>query len=393
MARTKKPRLGRGLSSLLSTPAPVEVPAGAEEPAKLTPPKPAAGDPAHASAIHVDAAVEAVAKAKDKEREAGDRAQDVSRTLDTETGGTEDAVVDRVAKGMSGQESTGSSETEEQAGGAAAAVAHDGAKLVYLPIEAIRPNPHQPRQSIDQSALERLSDSIRQDGLMQPVVVRKAGSDGQYELVAGERRMRAAGLAGLTKLPAVVRELDDRQMAEWALIENLQREDLNPIERARAFKRLVENFNVSHEQVAERVGIERPTVSNTLRLLELHHEVQNAMREGQLSAGHGRALLGLPEPAMQRAMARRAIAGGWSVRMVEAAVRRASRAGDGASGGGGGRHRSPHLEDLERQLTAQLQTKVHIKTGRKKGTGTVKIEFYNLDQFDSLLTRLGVELE
>ncbi|MHB1158445.1 MAG: ParB/RepB/Spo0J family partition protein [Phycisphaerales bacterium] len=274
--------------------------------------------------------------------------------------------------------------------------------LIYLSIDAIRANPHQPRQAFDQEALQRLAESIRQDGLMQPIVVRPPRKEGhpklnggtaRYEIVAGERRWRAGQLAGLSQLPAIVRDLSDQQMAEWALIENLQREDLNPMERAEAFRGLIDQFGLSHEQVADRVGVERPTISNTLRLLDLHNDIQQMLRHNQLSAGHAKALLGLVDPMSQLGMARRAMAGGWSVRMVEAAVKRVTPGSDiretlPKRGG-----RSAHIADLEQQIAAQLKTKVHIKSGRRKGSGTLCLDFYNLDQFDELLTKLGVRID
>ncbi len=386
MARSKKPRLGRGLSSLMSTPAPVQV----EPPAPGPPDSTAAGSTGPVPSVRGVESEERPAAAP-----TAASAPEFSESDHANGGRSDHDVMNKVHSGSSvGQADRPPARVAGVAGEAVdpADAGIEGAEcLTYLPITAVQPNPHQPRQSIDQTGLERLADSIRQDGLMQPVVVRRGPDDPtRYQLVAGERRMRAARLAGLDTLPAIIRQLDDRQMAEWALIENLQREDLNPIERARAFKRLIERFDLSHEQVAERVGIERPTVTNTLRLLELHHEVQNMLREGQLSGGHGRALLGVSDPNHQRAMARRAVAGGWSVRMVEAAVRRAGKA-DGESATR--RPRSPHLEDLERQLTTQLQTKVHIRTGRRKNSGTLMIDFYDLDQFDGLLTRLGVNLD
>ena len=263
-------------------------------------------------------------------------------------------------------------------------------QLSYLAIQSIRPSPYQPRQAIDQDELAGLAESIRQDGLMQPVVVRPDPPRG-YQLVAGERRWRAAELAGLATVPAIVRNLDDRQLAEWAVVENLQREDLDAMEQAEAFRRLIDQFGLSHDDIAQRVGVDRSTVSNTLRLLDLQDNAQKAIRRGALTAGHGRALLGLSDPSMQNALARRTIAGGWSVRMVEAAVRRATRSDEGTVP----RHRkrSAHLADLQQQISNQLQTKVVIRGGRKKGSGTISIGFYSLDEFDALLAKLGVKIE
>ncbi len=246
---------------------------------------------------------------------------------------------------------------------------------------------------MDPAALEGLAQSIRQDGLMQPVVLRPLPGEAGYQLVAGERRWRAAELAGLDQLPAIIRELDDRQLAEWAVVENLQREDLDAIERAEAFRRLVDQFNLSHEQVADRVGVQRSTVTNSLRLMELSESIQSAIRSGTLSGGHARALLGLSDVEARERLAQRAIAGGWSVRMVEAAVRRAAESTDASKASKSPSSRPAHLDDLEEQIGSQLGTKVAIKTTRKSGRGAITIQFYSLDQFDGLLERLGVELE
>ena len=265
-----------------------------------------------------------------------------------------------------------------------------GDQLVYLAIDQLAANPHQPRDHFDPAALDSLAQSIRQDGLMQPVVVRPTAKPNTYEIVAGERRWRAAQIAELSNIPAIIRELTDQQMAEWALIENLQREDLDAIERAQAFRSLIEQFNLAHDQVADRVGVERPTISNYLRLLDLSDFIQQAIRTKQLTAGHGRALLGLSDLEAREALAQKAIANNWSVRAVEQAVRKLSTT---TSPTARKPNRHAHLADLERQVADQLKTKVHIKAGRKKGAGTLAIEFYSLDQFDELLTKLGVTID
>jgi ParB family chromosome partitioning protein len=285
--------------------------------------------------------------------------------------------------------------------------------LARVPVTAIHPNPHQPRSKFDPQALDRLAESIRTAGVMQPIIVRPFGhgqadksSPPSYELVAGERRWRAAQLAGLDAVPAIIRQLDDQQVAEWALIENLQREDLNAIERATAFQALAQEFKLSHDKIAQRVGVDRSTITNMLRLLTLHAEVQQLVRDNHLSLGQGRAIAALPDQQQQLIVAKRVIKYGLSVRQVESAVRELTKAGQsaaagdatpdtksGASGGGGSGGRPAHLQDLEQQIGQQLQTKVHIHPGRKKGSGTLTIEFYSLDQFDALLARLGVQPE
>lgn len=266
-----------------------------------------------------------------------------------------------------------------------------------LAIGLISPNPYQPRKQFDPKALEQLAASIRLDGVMQPILVRpRPNAEGQFELIAGERRWRAAQLAELETIPAIVRDLTDQDTAEWALIENLQREDLNPIERGEAFQQLVDRYQLSHEQVADRVGVDRSTITNTLRLLALHHDVQQFVRDGLLSASQAKVLAGLSEGDAQRALAVQAVRDAWSVRQVEQAVRDVVEASNPASPNSPAkakRARSAHTADLERQLTQQLSTKVRIHQGKKKGTGTLAIDFYSLEQFDDLLAKLGVKIE
>jgi len=338
MAKTKRPRLGRGLSSLMAKPVSIQPPTQTADAST----EPAADAPPPASqAVHADQ--------------------------------------------TQGGERRGEHQSDRH--------------MDWIPVDAIEPNPYQPRQAFDRQALEQLAGSIKQDGLMQPIVVRRITptDDGdRYQLVAGERRWRAAGIAELDRLPALVRDLDDQQLAEWAVIENLQREDLNPIERAEAFSRLSDNFGLSAEQIGHRVGMDRSSVSNILRLLDLQEDARDLVALGRLSAGHGRALLGLADPPMQLQLAKRAVAGGWSVRMVEAAVRRANDHhpdSDAATPERRTNARQAHLDDLAKQISAQLGTKVRIKPARRNGAGTIAIDFYNLDQFDALLERLGVNVE
>ncbi len=352
---TKKPaRLGRGLSSLMATPVPVHVaPPGSD--AKQAPGAPAAGRSRGKATKGASAGVEA------------DAGSDVGVATDGERAG-------------------GAPEGQEG--------------LRWIAVGLIEPNRHQPRQRFEEGPLRRLADSIRSEGMMQPIVLRPAGDSegaGRFEIVAGERRWRAAKLAGLDRVPALLKELDDRQLAEWALIENLQREDLNPIERATAFEQLGQAFGLRHDAIAERVGIERSTVTNLLRLLRLAPPVREMVSRGTLSMGQARALAGLEDGSAQSALAERAVREEWTVRRVEAEVRR-HQAGEaaplgsapaGSSGGG----RSAHLTDLERQIGEQLGTKVKLRAGRKKGTGTLAIDFYDIDQFDDLLGKLGVKAD
>lgn len=253
--------------------------------------------------------------------------------------------------------------------------------LVFLPHSSIVPSPFQPRRSFDQEAMNRLADSIRQSGMMQPVLVRRQ-ADG-YELVAGERRWRAAQSAGLSSVPAIVRELTDEESAQFALVENVQREDLNPIERAAAFKAMGDRFGLTHAQIAERVGIERPTVANFVRLLDLEPQIQGLIERGELSGGHGRALLAAAPGSTRIELAAKAASEDWSVRKLEQAAKPRG-AGIAAPAS-----RLASLVDLEKQLGEFLGTKVSIRTDRTGKRGRVEVEFYGLDHFDGLMLKLG----
>lgn len=270
--------------------------------------------------------------------------------------------------------------------------------LHHLPISEIQPNRHQPRTQFQESSIASLSASIKSAGVMQPILVTELSSppgQARYELVAGERRWRAARHAGLESVPAIVRDLDDSQRAQLALVENLHREDLNPIERAAAFDRLHATFGMSHDQIAQLVGIDRSTVTNTLRLLQLDGQVQQLLIDGVVTAGQAKALAGLSDAVQQLTIARQAVTRQWSVRQVEAAVRKAA-SNDPASGPQAASQpsRTPtHIKDLEQKLSQQLETRVRIRPGRKKGTGTMSLDFYSLDHFDTLMKRMGVEIE
>ncbi|MCL6450670.1 MAG: ParB/RepB/Spo0J family partition protein [Acetobacteraceae bacterium] len=249
-----------------------------------------------------------------------------------------------------------------------------GEQVVKLGLDAIRPNRYQPRRRVDEGRLAELAASIREHGVVQPVVVRPL--DGGYELVAGERRWRAARLAGLEDVPAVVRDVSDRELLQVALIENLQREDLNPIEEACAYRTLMQEFGMTQEEVAQKVARSRPQVANMLRLLNLDAEVQGLLLEGKLGAGHGKVLLAVESPAWQRQLARRIADGGLTVRQAEALVAGAAR---GKAEGGGGpstAHRGgkdPALARREEELRQQLDTRVAIRP-RGKG-GVIEIAF------------------
>lgn len=254
------------------------------------------------------------------------------------------------------------------------------------------PNRFQPRTSFDDSSLRELADSIRRVGVVQPILVRPRDVGG-FEIVAGERRWRAAKLAGLTEIPATVKQLSDAESAEWAVIENVQREDLNPIERGMAMRGLIERFGLTQAQVAERVGIDRSTVANLIRLADLEPTIRDMIVSGRLSAGHGKALLMAPAGPSRAALAEKAAEEEWSVRRVE-------RAAAGLAEGGR-RSLKPSKQlstaqaaavlDLERRLGEYLGTKVSIQTDAKGEKGRVVLEFYGLDHFDGLMSRLGFQ--
>lgn len=249
--------------------------------------------------------------------------------------------------------------------------ATDDTGLVEIPLAAVIPNTRQPREHFDEEALNTLAASIREVGVLQPIVVRR--QEEGYELVAGERRLRAAKMAGLATIPAVIRETDDTDALREALIENLHREDLGPLEQAGAFQELLEDLGASHEEVAERLGYSRAHVTNTIRLLQLPPPVQRLLAEGRLSAGHARPLLSLEEEEAQEALALRVTAEGLSVRQVEELVRgyREGPARDGTPQAVP--ERDPRLAEAEELLAEALATRVRVERGKRKGK--VVIEF------------------
>jgi ParB family transcriptional regulator, chromosome partitioning protein len=262
--------------------------------------------------------------------------------------------------------------------------AQEDGELRQLPIEKLKPGRYQPRAVMDPDRLSELADSIRAQGLIQPIVVR-ASAGGGYEIIAGERRWRAAQQAGLSNVPCVVREADDRATVAMALIENIQREDLNPLEEAAALQRLIDQFDLTHQQAAEAVGRSRAAVSNLLRLLELPAEIRRLVETGGLEMGHARALLTLPE-ARAIALAREASTKGWSVRELEQRARAAARA-PGKPGRKAPRA-DPDVQRLEQELGEKLGTRVAIQQGRG-GRGKLVLHYHSLDELDGILARIG----
>ncbi len=255
----------------------------------------------------------------------------------------------------------------------------DGANQT-LPIDQIQAGSYQPRRDIDPERLGELAESIRRHGVVQPVVVRPREAGG-YELVAGERRWRAARLAGLTEIPAVVRRIDDRTALAVALIENIQREDLNPLEQAEALCRLLEEFDLTHQQLAETLGKSRATISNLLRLLDLQPQVKQLLAEGRIEMGHARALLGLTGER-QLEVARKVADGKMTVRATEALVKRLQQPGAPS----GPSDTDPDIRRLQEELSGLLGTRVTIRHGRT-GRGRLVIAYDDLEQLEGLLTR------
>jgi len=253
--------------------------------------------------------------------------------------------------------------------------------LVELELEAISPNPRQPRTRLDEAALSALAESIQVSGLVQPVVVRPAG-DGRYELIAGERRWRAARMAGLERMPALVREAEDRERLELALVENLVREDLNAIEVARAVATLVEDFGQTHEEVGTRLGRSRPAISNLLRLLELPDPVQELVIEGLLAEGHARAVLMADGARARRRLAERAVEEGLSVRQVEAIARRARRAARPPDA-----EQAPILDEAVEAFTAAVEVPVRARATGKGAA--IELRFASEEALVAAITRLG----
>jgi ParB family chromosome partitioning protein len=261
-----------------------------------------------------------------------------------------------------------------------------GAYFDEIPIDAIAPNPRQPRQIFDDDSLAELAESIEVVGLLQPIVVRRVNA-GRYEIVMGERRWRASQMADLTAIPAIVRETPDTDLLRDALIENLHRQQLNPLEEASAYQQLLDDFEATHEELARRIGRSRPHITNTIRLLNLPPAVQRRVAAGVLSAGHARALLGLEDPSAQEQLAHRIVAEGLSVRAVEEIV---------ALGGDSAKPRrkqsrkqpvAPGLADLADRLSDALETRVKVELGQRKGK--IVVEFASLDDLDRIVKTIS----
>jgi len=268
-----------------------------------------------------------------------------------------------------------------------------GLEAVLLRPQALEPNPFQPRKDMDADGIASLAESLKQSGMLQPIVARRAGT--RLEIIAGERRWRAARQAGLDLVPVLIRPATDEQMVEMALVENVQRSDLNPIEKARAYRRLCDEFSLSPEEVGRRVGEDRSTVTNYLRLLDLPGEIAAMVSRGDISMGHARCLLAVDAPDRQMQLARSVAKNELSVRALEEVVRRTrtERAAAPDAPAGRVKEKSAHVADLEGQFQRALGLKVRIEERRGKGRGRIIIDYNNLDEFDRVAAALGVQWE
>lgn len=267
-----------------------------------------------------------------------------------------------------------------------------GTQVLDLPIDSIVPNPHQPRRSMNDSTLAELAASIKSTGVIQPILVRKT-ADGVIQLIAGERRWRASKLAGLKTVPAIVKEVDGLTQAQMALIENIQREDLNPIDRAQGYRTLITQLGLTQNELAGRLGEDRGSVAHFIRLLDLHATVQELVRDGRLGLGHAKLLVTVTDPAEQQRLANMVTVQNLSVRNLERLIE---------AGPGGNKVKrekvaagnSMHILTLEKTIAGQLGMRVQVRTTPKsKGKGRIVIHYANLDQFDELMTRMGVKLD
>jgi ParB family transcriptional regulator, chromosome partitioning protein len=261
-----------------------------------------------------------------------------------------------------------------------------GAYFEEIPAAAITPNPRQPRQAFDQESLEELAASIREVGLLQPVVVRRL-MPGHFEIVMGERRWRACQLAGLADVPAIVRGTSDDELLRDALIENLHREQLNPLEEAAAYQQLLQDFSATHDELARKVGRSRPHISNTIRLLNLPASVQKRVAAGVLSAGHARALLAVPDPAAQDGLAHRIVAEGLSVRAVEEIVALGAEPDKPARQRPPKRPTAPALRELADRLSDVFDTRVKVELGQRKGR--IVVEFASLEDLERIVAAMS----
>lgn len=264
----------------------------------------------------------------------------------------------------------------------------DTAAVQQIAVENVKPNPRQPRLEMDQDELSSLSNSIKEHGVLQPIVVLPEDPDGDFTLIAGERRLRAARQAGLVEIPALVRQVDERQQLELALIENLQRTDLNPLEEAEGYRQLIDDFELSHDEIAKRIGKSRTAVTNTIRLLKLSASVRTALQEGKISEGHARALLALPSAQAQSAALQTVLSQELNVRQTEELVRKLSGERKPSRSKTA---QTPEEKALENQLREALGTKVTLRRGKRGGS--IVLRFYSDEELNTLVDQLLASTE
>lgn len=258
-------------------------------------------------------------------------------------------------------------------------------RFTMIDVSTIRPNPAQPRKEFAEAALATLAESMKTSGTLQPIVVRPA--EGGYELIAGERRLRAAGVAGMKSIPAIIRAVRDEDLLELALIENIQRENLNPVERARAYRTLRDQHGMGPEEIGKRTGEDRTTVSNIIRILELGKESLAMLATGELTVGHAKAALSIEDKKTRNIIISRIVKEGWSVRQAEAAAKAVGREKGPPAESKAAR---PAVADMERRMSEVLGTRVTIREGRQRHSGRITIEYYTLQEFERIAEKLGV---
>ena len=267
-----------------------------------------------------------------------------------------------------------------------------GRRVLEIPLASIVANPRQPRREFDAAAIRELAASMRSSGLLQPIVVRPVlGQTDRYEIIAGERRWRASMELGWKSIPAIVTQATDQDAGVWALIENVHRVDLNPIDRSTALQKLAAEFRLTHEALAERVGLDRTTVTNLLRLSDLDPISSELVRKGLLSQGHAKALMGVSNAKTRGTLAESAARGDWSVRVLEQEVQRINRSSNDVPRGTPTSRRRANIEGLEKKISQALGTDVRIITGKKPNTGKLSIAFYSVEQFEGILSSIGLK--
>ena len=257
-----------------------------------------------------------------------------------------------------------------------------------IDVDLIVPNPHQPRTSFDEQALDELVGSMKEHGVLQPLLVSTSNTEGVYQLIAGERRLRAAKLAGLSRVPVIVKEAATRELLELALVENLQREDLNALEEAGAYQRLAGEFGITQDEIAHRVGRSRTAVANTMRLLALSDEIKQSLASGAITEGHGRALLAIEDEAERRNAWQQVIDRGLTVRQTERLARRSPNGANKPAANGV----DPEIDQIESRIRDTLGTKVELRR-QKNGRGRIVLYFFSDDELNGLLSRIGVAAE